>query len=93
MSTISMQRPHHLQHDAAINAANKVAEGLTKKYGIRSEWRGDVLHINGSGVTGTLEVTPSNLSLNLSLGMMAMMFKGVIVESIEEKLGEVLGNA
>ncbi len=90
MSTISISRPHHLPHDAAIAAANKVVEGLAKKYGIRSEWRGDVLHINGSGVSGTLEVTPSNLALNLSLGMMVAMFKSAIVESIEARLGEVL---
>ena len=93
MSTISIQRPHHLPHDAAIAAANKVAESLGKKYGIHSEWRGDVLHINGNGVSGTLAVTPDNLALNLSLGMMVSMFKSAIVDSIEKKLGEVLGRA
>lgn len=91
MSKISIQRAHHLPHDQAINAANKMVEGLTRKYGIQSQWRGDTLHIDGSGVTGTLEVTPQQLSLNLSLGMMAAMFKSTIVDSIEEKLGELLG--
>ena len=90
MSTISIQRAHQLPHDAAIAAANQVVEGLTRKYGIRSEWRGDVMHIDGSGVKGTLQVTPDKLALNLSLGMMAAMFKSTIEDSIEEKLGEVL---
>jgi putative polyhydroxyalkanoate system protein len=93
MTTISISRAHHLPHDQAISAANKVVAGLAQKYGIRSEWRGDTLHIDGSGVTGTLEVTPQNLGLKLTLGMMVSMFKGVIVASIEEKLGEVLGGA
>lgn len=93
MTTISMQRAHHLTHDDAIKAADKVVAGLAQKYGIRSQWRGDTLHIDGSGVTGTLEVTPQNLALNLTLGIMVAMFKGVIVSTIEEKLGEVLGKA
>lgn len=91
MSNISIQRAHHLPHDEAIAAANRVVEGLAQKYGIRSQWQGDTLHIDGSGVTGTLEVTPQQLSLNLSLGMMVAFFKSAIVESIERKLGEVLG--
>lgn len=92
MSTISIQRAHHLPHDQAIAAADKVVDGLARKYGIQSRWQGDTLHINGSGVSGTLEVTPQQLSLNLSLGMMVAMFKSAIVDSIERKLGEVLGN-
>lgn len=91
MSTISLQRAHHLPHDQAIAAADQVVDGLARKYGIRSEWRGDTLHISGSGVSGTLEVTPQQLSLNLSLGMMAAMFRSTIADGIERKLGEVLG--
>lgn len=90
MTTISIQRSHQLGHEQAIAAANAVVAGLTQKYGIRSEWRGDTLHIDGSGVRGTLEVTPQQLRLNLTLGMMVAMFKSVIVDSIESKLGEVL---
>lgn len=91
MSKISIQRAHHLPHAQAIDAANQMVEGLTKKYGIRSQWHGDTLHIDGSGVTGTLEVTPQQLSLNLTLGLMAAMFKSTIVDSIERKLGELIG--
>ncbi|MET0377786.1 MAG: polyhydroxyalkanoic acid system family protein, partial [Spongiibacteraceae bacterium] len=77
-STIAIQRAHHLSHDAAKNAAELALDGLTKKYGIQAQWRGDTLHIDGSGVTGTLEVLPQQLSLNLSLNFMAAMFKGAI---------------
>jgi putative polyhydroxyalkanoate system protein len=93
MSSISLQRAHHLPHDAAIAAADKIVGGLTQKYGIRSEWQGDVMHIDGSGVKGTLEVTPDQVAINLSLGMMAAMFKSTIVDTIEEKFGEVFGRA
>jgi putative polyhydroxyalkanoate system protein len=93
MSSISMQRAHHLPHDAAIAAANRIVGGLVQKYGIRSEWRGDVMHIDGNGVKGTLEVTPDNVAINLSLGMLAAMFRSTIVDSIEEKFAEVFGKA
>jgi putative polyhydroxyalkanoate system protein len=93
MSSISMQRAHHLPHDAAIAAANRIVSGLVQKYGIRSEWRGDVMHIDGSGVKGTLEVTPDQVAINLSLGMLAAMFRSTIVDSIEEKFAEVFGKA
>lgn len=91
MSKISIQRAHHLPHAQAKQAAELALAGLKTKYGIESQWRGDTLHIDGSGVTGTLDVLEQQLSLNLSLNFMAAMFKGAIVESIEKKLSEVLG--
>jgi putative polyhydroxyalkanoate system protein len=91
MSKISIQRAHHLPHDQARAAAEQAVAGLARKYGIQSRWSGDTLHIDGGGVNGTLEVAPQQLSLNLTLGIMAAMFKSVIVDSIEEKLNDVLG--
>jgi putative polyhydroxyalkanoate system protein len=93
MSTISIQRAHHLPHDQAINAAESALAALKNKYGIHARWQGDIAHIDGSGVTGTLKVSDQQLSLDLSLNFMAAMFKGAIVDSIERKLGEVLGKS
>jgi putative polyhydroxyalkanoate system protein len=91
MSTISIQRAHHLSHAKAKQAAEQALASLQSKYGIASQWQNDTLHIDGSGVNGTLEVTEQQLSLNLSLNFMAAMFKGAIIESIEKKLDQVLG--
>ena len=93
MSTISIRRAHALPHDAAVAAADKIVAGLAQKYGIRSQWQGDLMHIDGGGVKGTLQITPDKVAVDLTLGMMAAMFKGVIAENIEQKIDEVFGAA
>ena len=90
MADIDVRRAHHLGIKAARSAADKLAADLGERFGLRGDWRGNVLHFERPGVTGTLSVDEKDLHLTVSLGFLLRAMKGSIVHAIEEKLDALL---
>ena len=90
MANISIRRSHQLSHKQAVDVANQVAKELTKEYGIVAKWDGDVVHVKGTGLTGTLELAPKLMKLEVTLGFMLSMFQQKIQDGIEAKLDHLL---
>ena len=68
-------------------------ESMMSKYGVRADWSGSNAKLKGTGVSGSIEVTDSEVVVTIKLGMMA---KAVGVDpvrlkaSIEKRLGPSL---
>jgi putative polyhydroxyalkanoate system protein len=71
--------------------ADTVAAQLERDYRIRSNWKGDTLHFERAGVSGTLRLAAKELVLEVRLGFLAMAFRDDIAEAIERDLDRYLG--
>ncbi|SFR59843.1 putative polyhydroxyalkanoic acid system protein [Marinobacter daqiaonensis] len=91
MSTIDIHRTHSLDHDHAREAAETLAQDLSRKFDVDYEWDGDILRFRRSGVKGHLDITPSDLHVRLELGMMLRPFKGRIEDEIHSQLDKIIG--
>ena len=91
MVDIAISRDHSIDTGILKGRLDELAADLKKKYGIRSRWDGDTCLLDGAGVKkGVLKITDSNLSVELTLGMLAKILKPKIEEEINKKIGGVL---
>ncbi len=91
MADITFHRDHSIDTGVLKGRLDELAADLKRKYGIRSRWDGDTCLLDGAGVKkGVLTITDSNLSIEVTLGMMAKLLKSKIEEEIDKKIGKVL---
>lgn len=91
MSVIDVRRSHSMDHEHAREAAENLAQDLSKKFDVNYEWDGDLLKFHRSGVKGHLDISPSELHVHLELGMMLRPFKGRVEEEIHNELDRLIG--
>src|SRR5262249_21507024 len=68
MAKIDIRRKHGSSLKAAKAAVEKTAKAIGKKFAISSEWEGDTLHFQRSGVDGHIAVTKSEVHVYAELG-------------------------
>ncbi|WP_339487020.1 polyhydroxyalkanoic acid system family protein [Pseudomonas sp. EL_65y_Pfl2_R95] len=90
MAKIDIQRPHSLGRDGAREKAEYLAERLSNEYGVRYQWKGDVLEFKRSGADGRIEVGEDQVRVQLSLGLMLSALSGTIKREIEQVLDKHL---
>ena len=90
MSKISIERNHSLGIEVAREKVVEVEQKLHERFGLSTTWKGNTVHIDGKGVTGTLEVGESSVRLNLKLGLALRVFAGKIKESVERAFDRAL---
>jgi putative polyhydroxyalkanoate system protein len=90
VSKITIRRSHALSPQKAMTLAKSLAADIEQDYGVRSSWRGDTLHFEGSGARGTLHVAADELVLEVQLGLMLFALRNSIAAQIERKFDEVL---
>ena len=71
MSTINVREPHS-KTAADIRAGLSQFEEMFAKYMVKVEWSGDRAELNGP-VSGFIAIHPSELEVQIKLGMMAKM--------------------
>ena len=91
MSRINIQRSHNLTIDEARAKAQEVEQKLHERYGLRTTWEGNTVHIEGKGVKGTLSLQGDKVVVDLKLGLAARMFAKKIEDSIGRSLDRALG--
>jgi putative polyhydroxyalkanoate system protein len=91
VSTIDIHAYHKLNHEDALNAADKLSIDLSEKFGINYGWEDEVIHFERSGVNGQIQVQDSELRIQAKLGFMLMMLKGPIEQEIFRYLEEHFG--
>ena len=81
MADVVVNQSHNLTPAAA---KEKIAsfEEMMKKYGVKAVWKGDSAKLKGTGVSGSIDVTSSNVKIFIKLGMMA---KAVGVDPVRLK--------
>lgn len=91
MSRIDITHAHSLSTDAARQAIDTLAAKLTEKYKVRSNWAGDTLSLNGSGVDGAIKLVPGAVNVVAELGFPASLMTDTVKNEIKRVLEEKLG--
>lgn len=84
MSTIQVTQKHALSVEDAKKALSAFEQDL-KKYMVKLVWSGANAEIKGTGVSGDVRVTPSDVTVSLKLGMLAKA-AGVKADLLEKSI-------
>ena len=68
MSRISIGKTHHLTHRKARSVAERLARDLGQRFDLVSEWEGDRVHFERPGLSGSMHVGKSRITLDVTLG-------------------------
>ncbi|MCP4677659.1 MAG: poly(3-hydroxybutyrate) depolymerase [Deltaproteobacteria bacterium] len=91
MADISKSRNHNLDPEVLRQRLHSLAEEMGRKFGIKYRWDGDTCVLSGSALKkGELTMTDSTVSIELTLGMMAKMFKGQVEKEIDSRIDKLL---
>ena len=90
MSHISIKRTHHSSLAEATKTADRMAAKLARDYQLRSQWDGNVLHFDRSGLNGTLVVTVNDIQVDVKLGLLMAAFKGPLQAAVERELDALI---
>ena len=92
MSTILIRRRHALGLVKAKHLAESMAHKLQKEHGGSFTWKGDDLHFERTGASGSVAVTKNAFQVRLELGWLlsplASRIEREIVTFCDEHLGE-----
>lgn len=89
MADIHAHKKHNMTLDQAKQTAQRLAEQLQKEFQVDSEWQGNTLNFTRTGVKGKLDVTDTDVSLDISLGFMLKAFKGKIQAEIDKNFDKM----
>jgi putative polyhydroxyalkanoate system protein len=84
VSTIRVTQAHSLPVEDAKKALGAFEEDL-KKYMVKLVWSGPTAEIKGTGVSGDVKVTGSDVTVTVKLGMLAKA-AGVKAELLEKSI-------
>jgi putative polyhydroxyalkanoate system protein len=90
MADIEIRRAHGMNPADARAAADRMADKLGKKFGLKGDWDGNTMRFQGTGVTGTLTVSPKDLHIAATLGFLLKAMKGSIEQAVTRELDELL---
>jgi putative polyhydroxyalkanoate system protein len=93
MADIKMIKYHSLPMPQARALVQKAADDLASEYDLVSHWAGNSLHFRRSGVQGEMNVTASEIHLEVTLGFLLKAFKAKFVEHIEHNFDTLLAKA
>ena len=91
MSSIDIRHAHSLPADGARQAIEDVAAKLSERFGLQSNWLGDVLNFSGSGVDGAIALLPGQVHVTAKLGFLLSAMKSMVESEIQRVLKEKLG--
>lgn len=90
MSDIKMIKYHSLPIAKARALVQKAADDLADEYDLTSEWHGNMLRFHRSGVEGQMQVSDTEIRLDVTLGFLLRPFKSRFVENIEHNFDRLL---
>jgi putative polyhydroxyalkanoate system protein len=89
MPDIDIHRVHGLGMREARAAAERMADELGRKFDLKGAWKGDVLHFERPGVTGSLAITDKDLRLTATLGLFLKAMRGSIESAVVAELDKL----
>ena len=91
MATISIAKKHSLPHKKAKEAAQRIADDLSKRFELECEWHGDNIEFERAGVTGHLHVGAREVRLSAKLGFLLSMLKPTIEDVVHRDFDKYFG--
>ena len=89
MADIEIKRIHNLGMKAARAAADRMADHLGTKFGLKGDWQGNVLKFERPGVNGSLKISDKDMDLSVSLGFLLKAMKGSIETAVRHELDKL----
>ena len=89
MADIELRRVHNLGIKAAREAAERMADKLSRQFDLKGTWQGNVLKFERPGVTGSLTLGEKDLQLSVALGFLLKAMRGSIERAVEEQLDQL----
>jgi putative polyhydroxyalkanoate system protein len=89
--TIHLERPHRLGLKKARAAAQRVADDMAQAFEMSSEWDGDSLHFERTGVSGSLTVSRDRVVLDARLAGLLAMLRTRIEERLNDDFDRYFG--
>ena len=86
MADIDIRRTHALGVAGARAAAERMAAELASRFGLKGDWRGNVLHFERPGVNGSLSVGAHDVHLSVALGFLLKAMKGSIESAVVREM-------
>ena len=85
MSDINIIRPYILPLKIAKARVQKLAGELGSEHGLRSAWEGNILRFDRAGLHGEMEVTESEIRLQVNLSLLLKPLRAQLISRIEDK--------
>jgi len=86
MSNIDITARHSMKLANAQQAADELAQDLSRKFDIDYGWDGDFIHFERSGVDGSIEVSSESIHIQARLGLLLTFLQGRIEDEIHSYL-------
>lgn len=90
MAEINVERFHNLELEELRKKTGHLAQRLQEKYGLTSQWQGDCLMLERSGVDGHIDVGVDKVAIFLCLSGLLSPMKGMVQGEIECMLDKYL---
>jgi putative polyhydroxyalkanoate system protein len=90
MPKIEFSQNHSLDAGELKKRLDGMSKELSDKYEIKSKWVSDTkAEVSRSGVTGSINIEPTKVTVALDLSFMMSPLKGTIEEKLRAKLGDI----
>lgn len=91
MADISKTTPHQLDQSVLRPRLEELAKDMSKRFGLTHKWEGDICHLSGGALKdGRVVMTDTTVSIELTLGFMAKMFKPKVEEQVEKWIDRIV---
>jgi len=93
MSDISLVRPHSVPIAEAKGRVQKAANELAAEHELSSNWHGNILYFERSGLHGEIHVTHSEVRVEATLGFLLKPMKAKLVDRLERTFEKLFPEA
>jgi putative polyhydroxyalkanoate system protein len=93
MADISIMQQHALSLQESKEAAQKVADRMAEEYEMTTQWDGNVLIFERSGIEGRLALGDKQVQVDIVLGGFFKTFAPMIEEKIGRNIARTFGAA
>ena len=93
MSSIVVKESHSYPVEEVKTRLGAFEQDISKKYGMKLQWKGTEAQLKGVGASGDVKVTSSDVTVTVKLGMMAKaagIKPDMLSKSIEKRLKSAL---
>ena len=91
MADVRVQQPHSFDLEEAKQRLSSLEE-MMQKYGVTAKWSGGHADLKGTGVKGSIDVSGSDVAVELKLGMLAKA-AGIDASRLEKSITRRLKEA
>jgi hypothetical protein len=100
MPKVNISVPHELSQAEARSRVEHLVTDVREKYGhqlsdVHENWNGDSCELGwksmGMGMSATLQVNPSDVTVDGTMPMAFMAFKGKMEQLVRDRLTQALG--